>query len=277
MNLVRGEPQQDFVVHGNVDISLEFPGAVIAAAGGQGCVEFVDRLFRDDADRTDLGAASEERLLRPLENLDAVDIVKFHDRAARPAERDAVEEDGDTRIFVCRAAVGRDASDREARVIGTLRRDLESGHEGREIVESLDPVDVEKLRAIGGDRDRHREDRFLALLRSDDDLLHAARLRRGLSGLSQRRDAVEAREARDAEMCQQSACAIIRGPGSRRFDHDTPLLIGVRLRWPTDGPYRGNPRMRAACSGVATGRPRSRAIATTSSISSRFLGVRSPA
>ena len=141
------------------------------------------RLVLHDVDRADQRAAPVERRLRPLGDLDPLDVEQLDIGAARLGDGDAVLEDGDARLVGRRAAVRRDAAHDEAGIVGRLVLHLEARHEAREGVEFIEAEAVELLGPRDAQRHRHVDRILFAQLRGDDDRIARIGLRLGDLGL----------------------------------------------------------------------------------------------
>jgi hypothetical protein len=135
--------------------------------------EFVARLARDEVDRTRERAAPEQRRLRPLDDLDAFEIVELVARDVA-GDEDAVDEEAG----VGAAEDVRHAADRRphggARVAAAGASEAlperEAGGLVGEIRDALDAGLLDRGLRERGDRDRHVDEVFLALARGHDDL-----------------------------------------------------------------------------------------------------------
>ena len=159
-------------------------------------------LVRDDADGAGDRIAAEQRALRALYDLGALDVVEGRHHAAGAARPDAVDEHRDRRIAADAEVVGRDAAHRERIGESVLGLAAETRREIDDAADVAHPALLQHLAGEGGYRERHVLQRLLALLRGDDDLVEADDFRRRL-----RRFPAPARRADTTSTAAQTATA----------------------------------------------------------------------
>jgi hypothetical protein len=149
-------------------------GIVIAIAEAGVDIGVVGRLARDIVDRTRDRVLAVQRALWPAQHLHPLEIEQVHVGGGRAAEIDAVDEDTDALIEPGIAEIGADPANGDVLPAQIAIVDIDIGQHVREI---LDPSDARIRQRLAGDRGE-RDRRFLdvdrAVLRGDDDLLHAA-------------------------------------------------------------------------------------------------------
>ncbi len=160
------------------DVSRE-PGiepVVLPSRGGGDEALAIPGRMGDDADRAPDGIRPEQRSLRTLENLDAINVQQLQIRANRTGEVYTVQVDADARIQVEREVVLADAAYRcrqHRAVAGERRTGIEVDTRGQ-IAERVDIDQIAALQLIGGKRrngDGHLLDVLAAFLGRDGDFL----------------------------------------------------------------------------------------------------------
>jgi len=163
-----------------VDDARAFQPAVVASRQLGGGVEAIENgLVGDDIDRPTDDVAAKERALRPLENLDALDVERVEGHGGGTAQIDFVEEDGRAGIAGGAAVRGADAADRDSWLRGGKGVELQAGCQAGHIVDLADPGLLDLIGPEGGDGDGNLLQALASPLGGDDHLLDLGDLRRG--------------------------------------------------------------------------------------------------
>ena len=222
--------------------------AVVAQAQAQAGLGLVLRTTGHQRDRAGSRVSAEQRALRALQHLDALDVDERQQHAATAAAVDAIDEHAHRRIGADAEVAGLRAPQSERR-LGRLRRiHDQAGHEGVDVTQVVRRHVIEQLLVHDLQRDRHVLQLLLAALRGDDDgvqvggVLFALRRRLG-----------PCRTARP----QHHAAAEQRAPQPdhqiplRHFHHSLPRSVGAEAglnvpaacsRFPCSAP--ATPRLR---------------------------------
>ena len=173
-----GDADAQRVAERNVDHAVQAHRAVIADLGLHFGAEMGVRQGGDHVDHAGRRVAAIERALRAAQHLDAGQVEEFRFEQSVAHQRRVVEAHCDRRIARRRNRLGPDPADREIVHAEIAFREGDVRNRSQQFRAAFDLPVVERLGGECGHRDRHVPDRFLALLRGDDDLRRAIVLRR---------------------------------------------------------------------------------------------------
>ena len=166
-----GEAHRHVLAERGVVDALDVAAVVIAAGHLDAALGRERGPVGDDVDRAARGVAPEQRALRALEHLDALDVDEGRLGAGAARGVHAIDVDRHGRVGADGPVVGLHAAD----AVGGLQRlvvvHVHAGREATDVGEVARAELFQRLARIGGDRDRHVHDVLGALLRRDDDLL----------------------------------------------------------------------------------------------------------
>ncbi|MNE06321.1 hypothetical protein D3C80_989060 [compost metagenome] len=169
----RGQAQSRRLADRGVHEALDRAIAEVAGLGPHLGVELARTgAVLHQIDRPDQGAATIEGRLRPLGDLDPLQIEQLDIGAARLGDRHPVLKHGNARLGRGRARVRGDAAHHKARIIRRLVLHQEARHEGRQLFELLNAQVLEELAAIGCQGEGHLDGVLRTQLGGDDDVVH---------------------------------------------------------------------------------------------------------
>ena len=165
-------------------------GAIIAVAGVDRAAELARRRLRDDRERAAFGVAAEQRTLRTLQHLDALNVEQRGVQAMLTGKIDAVHIDADA--LFARGLVGverHDAADPDGQraLAGFEGGDAERWNAAvGKIIKALDVAILDRLLVDDADRNRGALEIGLALGGGDNDLLNGGLFAGGGCGVRRR-------------------------------------------------------------------------------------------
>ena len=151
---------------------------VVADVEREVAVELVTRLLADEVDRAGRRVAAEQRALRALQHLDALEVEHAEGQHRRRHQVHVVDVDAGRGVVVGGVVVEADAADGDVRdAVGHHVLDLHVWRQQREVGELRDARLGEGLAGVGGAGDADVAEALLALLGGDEDLLELRRRR----------------------------------------------------------------------------------------------------
>jgi hypothetical protein len=164
------EPQTKTIADGDVDDGLQQTLTMVADARLGFQPEGVARHLLENGNAAIQSRAAVQSRLRPLLDLDAVDVEHLAVGGSDLGDRNPVLEQRHARFSRRRGIVRRDASQRDARQQTVLKLDHQSRRHLGDTVQFGRPQALQRRAVIGADRHRHFRDSLRALLRRHDDL-----------------------------------------------------------------------------------------------------------
>ena len=207
------QAEADGVRHRAAHRRRDVDPVIVAVARLEAPFERVAGLLGHIVDQAADDALAETERLRPLEHLDALEVIEVEQRAGAARQIDAVDEDADRRVGAGALDVRTDAADEQFGIDRALGAELEPRNAVGDFGEILDAGLFERGAAERLDRNRHVLQAFGALARGDDDLV--ARCGRGglvrgrlRKGRARRREARHGREKRPAQISSGCHCSL---------------------------------------------------------------------
>ncbi len=156
------------VPEGPADRALHPLGSAVAHTDARGCLELIGRVLGADDDRAADGVASVQGALRPLQDLDLLDVEEFLVELIGIAFQHSVDQHRDRRFAVTSL---RDAAHGDERVACVLRLDDRHVRDHRdEVARVRDPGLLDRLLRYDVHRDRHVAKGLIAFARRHNDL-----------------------------------------------------------------------------------------------------------